>query len=193
MLLQPCPTLRPYGLQPARLLCPWDSPGKNTAVGCQALRQGIFPTQGLNPCLLCLLHWQAGSLPLMPPGKPPQHPSSVGKCKSKPQWDITSHPLKWLLSKNKKRRTSLVVQWLILIQGTGVQISREFLQLPHTARGGGEMLRGRGTEEKHHGGFKLQRRGGGGSLKETDVGKRKDEAVALYLCSLSPPWPLPSI
>ena len=32
--------------------------------------QGIFPTQGLNPHLLCLLHWQAGSLPLAPPGKP---------------------------------------------------------------------------------------------------------------------------
>ena len=32
--------------------------------------QGIFPTQGLNPCLLSLLHWQAGSLPLARPGKP---------------------------------------------------------------------------------------------------------------------------
>ena len=31
-----------------------------------ALLQGIFPTQGLNPPLLCLLHWQVGSLPLMP-------------------------------------------------------------------------------------------------------------------------------
>ena len=29
---------------------------------------GIFQTQGSNPCLLCLLHWQAGSLPLAPPG-----------------------------------------------------------------------------------------------------------------------------
>jgi len=27
-------------------LCPWDSPGKNTGVGCHALLQGIFPTQG---------------------------------------------------------------------------------------------------------------------------------------------------
>ena len=38
----------PQGLQPARLLCPWDSPGQNTAVGCHALLQGIFPTQGSN-------------------------------------------------------------------------------------------------------------------------------------------------
>ena len=50
------------------LLCPWDSPGKNTGVGCHALRQGIFPTQGSNLCLLCtgrqiLYHqyyWEAG-------------------------------------------------------------------------------------------------------------------------------------
>ena len=53
--LQSCPTLvRPYGLQPVRLLCPWDSPGKNTEVGCHTLLQGIFPTQGSNLCLLCL-------------------------------------------------------------------------------------------------------------------------------------------
>ena len=38
--------------------------------GCHALLQGIFPTQGSNPCLLYLLHWQAGSLPLASPGKP---------------------------------------------------------------------------------------------------------------------------
>ena len=48
---------------------PWDSPGMNIGVGCLALLQGIFPTQGSNPCCLCLLHWQAGSLPLIPPGK----------------------------------------------------------------------------------------------------------------------------
>ena len=43
--LQSCLTLWPYGLQPTRLLCPWDSPGNNTGVGCCALLQGIFPTQ----------------------------------------------------------------------------------------------------------------------------------------------------
>ena len=40
------------------------------SVGCHALLQMIFPTQESNPCLLCLLHWQAGSLPLVLPGKP---------------------------------------------------------------------------------------------------------------------------
>ena len=51
-------SLRPHGLQPPRLLCPWDSPGKNPGVGCHFLLQGIFPIQGLNPRLLHSLHWQ---------------------------------------------------------------------------------------------------------------------------------------
>ena len=58
-----------YRLQPPRLLCSWDSLGKNTAVGCHALLQGTFLTQGSNPSLLCLLHWKVGSLPLVQPGK----------------------------------------------------------------------------------------------------------------------------
>ena len=33
----------PHGLQPTRLLCPWNSPGKNTGVGCHFLLQGIEP------------------------------------------------------------------------------------------------------------------------------------------------------
>ena len=40
-----CLSLRPHRLQPTRPLCPWDSPGKNTGVGCHFLPQGIFPTQ----------------------------------------------------------------------------------------------------------------------------------------------------
>jgi len=39
----------PYGLEPARLLCPWGFPGKNIGVGCLFLLQGIFPIQGSNP------------------------------------------------------------------------------------------------------------------------------------------------
>ena len=42
---------------PSRLLCPWDFPVKNTGVGCYALLQGIFLTQGSKPRLLHLLHW----------------------------------------------------------------------------------------------------------------------------------------
>ena len=48
-------SLQPRGLQPTRLLCPWDSLGKNTGVGCHFFLQEIFPTQGLN---LGLLHYR---------------------------------------------------------------------------------------------------------------------------------------
>ena len=54
-------SLQHHGLQPTRLLCPWDSPGKNTGVGSHFLFQGILLTQGSNPHFL---HWQVGSLPL---------------------------------------------------------------------------------------------------------------------------------
>ena len=57
-------SLQPHGLEPARLLCPWSFLGKNTGVSCHFLFQRIFLTQGSNSCLLCLLHWQADSLPL---------------------------------------------------------------------------------------------------------------------------------
>ena len=43
---------------------------RNTGAGHHFLLQAIFPTQGSNLHLLCLLHWQADSLPLAPPGKP---------------------------------------------------------------------------------------------------------------------------
>ena len=71
LVVQSCATLcDPLDCKPTRLLCPWDSPGKNTGVGCMPSSRGIFPTQGSNPCPLHLLHWQAGSLPSAPPGKP---------------------------------------------------------------------------------------------------------------------------
>ena len=44
-------SLRPHGLKPTRLLCPWDFPGKSTRVACHFLLQGIFLTQGPNPGL----------------------------------------------------------------------------------------------------------------------------------------------
>ena len=56
---QSCLTLRPHGLQPTGLLCPWDSPDKKTGVGCRFLLQGIFPFQGWNSRLFCFLHWRA--------------------------------------------------------------------------------------------------------------------------------------
>ena len=57
-----------HGLQPGRLLCPWDFSSKNTEVGCHSFLQGIFPTQGSNlghlHCRWILYHLShQGSLP----------------------------------------------------------------------------------------------------------------------------------
>ena len=71
LVAQSCPTLcdpMDYSLPGSSVH--GDSPSKNARVSCHALLQGIFPTQGSNPSLLHLPYWQAGSLPLAPPGKP---------------------------------------------------------------------------------------------------------------------------
>ena len=63
-------SLRSYQLQSARLLCPWDSLRKNTEVGCHALLQRIFPTQGSNPglppCRQILYHLSHQGSPWIP-------------------------------------------------------------------------------------------------------------------------------
>ena len=73
-----------HGLQPARLLCPWDSPDKNTGVGCHSLLQGIFPTQGSNMHLLQLLGQQADSLPLCHMGSLKQYEGESISCSAVP-------------------------------------------------------------------------------------------------------------
>ena len=45
-------SLKHHGLQPGRLLCPWNSPDQNTRVGNHFILQRIFPTQESNPGLL---------------------------------------------------------------------------------------------------------------------------------------------
>ena len=54
-------SLRLRELQPAGLPCPLDSPGNDTGAGCHFILQGMFSTQGSNPCLLWPLYWQANS------------------------------------------------------------------------------------------------------------------------------------
>ena len=60
---------------PTKLLCPWNSPDKNTGMGCHFLLQGIFLTQGSNQ-LSCT---EADSLPSEPPGKCPKLKTSKSK------------------------------------------------------------------------------------------------------------------
>ena len=53
-------------------------------MGCHALLQGSSLTQGSNPCVLCLLHWQAGSLPLGHLGSPKRKPNAVNTVEGSP-------------------------------------------------------------------------------------------------------------
>ena len=74
LVTQPCSVLcDPMACSPPDSSVHGGSTGKNTGVGSHSLRQGMFQTQGSNPCLLSLLHWQADSLSSEPPGKSSIH------------------------------------------------------------------------------------------------------------------------
>ena len=79
LITQVSDSFRPHGLKPSRLLCPWDFPGKNPAVGCHALAplQGIFLTQGLNLHPPAAPALQADSFPLSHWGSPTQGGSCI--------------------------------------------------------------------------------------------------------------------
>ena len=66
-------------------------------MGCHFILQGIFPTQGSNLHLLHLLHWQVGSLPLMPPGKLPRTYSQMVYKNEEADRDKTVHD-GWLVT-----------------------------------------------------------------------------------------------
>ena len=88
-------SLQPHGLKPTRLLHPWNSPGKNTGMGCYHLLQGIFLTQGLKPGSSTL---QADSLPSEPPGSililGPESQLSLGSGKKEPTGKTEKNPRK---------------------------------------------------------------------------------------------------
>ena len=104
-------SLRPHGLQPARLLRPWDSPGKNTGVGCHTLLQGGFLTQGLNlglpHCrwiLYCLSH--QGNPWILEWG---DMPSSRGSSESR-DWTQVSHTAGRFFTLWATREAPVVIQ-----------------------------------------------------------------------------------
>ena len=86
------------------LLCPWDFPGKNTGVGSHFLLQGIFPTQGLNPCLL---HWQADSLPLSHQGSPYKKVTQLKKKKQHSYRQLRSF-LDQHIAKGKEEKINII-------------------------------------------------------------------------------------
>ena len=85
-------TLRPVWLGTTlwtaahQLLCAWGHPSKPAGVGCLALLQGVFSTQG-SRCFLWITHWQAGSLPLSHRGSPCHNIfNAIYCCTAVPIW-----------------------------------------------------------------------------------------------------------
>ena len=88
-------------------------PGKNTGVDCHALLQGIFPTQGLNPCLLHFLHWQARCLPLV-------HLGSLGY---NPQGHKELDTTGYSTAKKKKKKVISGVTHGCMCVGVGIPVT----------------------------------------------------------------------
>ena len=104
-------SLRPHGLQPVRLLfCPWDSPGKNTEVGCHALLQRIFPTQGSNPGLL---HCRRILYQPSHQGRPKKVLKCVWKC-------ATAH----IMILGVSKATSLRAPWFVCLSAIDLEMCR---------------------------------------------------------------------
>ena len=105
-------SLQPHRLQPTRLLCPWDSPGKNIGMGCHFFLQAIFPTQGSNPHLLSLLHWKMDSFPLSHLGSPKEplgDSNGQARLRVRPSLYRGSAPWLSLLMQERKRRSRTLV------------------------------------------------------------------------------------
>ena len=95
------PTLRSHGLQPTRLLCPWDSPGKNTGMGLTFPPRGNLPGPGIKPASSVSPILQAGSLPLSRcgEGQGDQWRNQSGKAPSR----LLQQKAKLSSKKNKRR------------------------------------------------------------------------------------------
>ena len=97
--------MRPHRRQPTRLLHSWDSPGKNTGVGCHFLLQGIFPTQGSNPGLP---HCRQTLYRLSHKGSQPSYQEILLVLCSKPVQNLALSPL---LHHSKSSHGHFAVLW----------------------------------------------------------------------------------
>ena len=99
----------PRTVQPTRLLCPWDSPGKSTGVGCRFLLQGIFLTQGSNPGLV---HYRRTLYRLSHQGGP-SFCCTTTSISHISKWVHVSK-IKWVKSlkwKSKKKKACIAFRW----------------------------------------------------------------------------------
>ena len=118
-------SLQPHALQPARLLGPWDSSGKNTGVGCHALLQGNLPNPGIKPMSLAAPALQAYSLLLSHQGSNYLGVCNTGRlqllslatwCRSSQGWCVNNRVWLWA---NKTLFTK-TDSWLDLAWGHGL-------------------------------------------------------------------------
>ena len=109
-------SLGPLGVQPARLLCPWDFPGKNTRVGCHFLLQDILLTQGSNLHLFHFLQWQGKVFTAEPPGK---HKWCIIRQYEKYNNNSSNYHSHWVLSIHQAYKVSNLIlteiwRWVLL-------------------------------------------------------------------------------
>ena len=111
------------------LLCPWDSPGKNSGVDSYSLLQGILLTQGLNLCLLCLQDWWRSSLPIAPPEQGsvvknlPANAGDTGDMDSTPRYlgERNGYPLQYSCLENPIDRGA----WWAMVHTGSQRVTRD--------------------------------------------------------------------
>ena len=91
-------------------------PGKNTGIGCHFLFQGIFPTQGSNPHLLSLLHWQVDSLPLSYLGSPNKKIAQFNTMSKRLKADIIEEDTQVIKNPWKLIKIRNVLCWIMASQ-----------------------------------------------------------------------------
>ena len=84
-------SLQPHGLWPTRLLSPWYFPSKNIEVGCCALLQGIFPTQGIEPVSPASPELAGGFFTTEALGKPTNIPATSNWGVKSGEWKRSWH------------------------------------------------------------------------------------------------------
>ena len=131
-------SLQPHGLQPARLLCPWNFPGKNTGAGCHFLFQGIVLTQGSNLCLLHLLQWQADSLALVPLGKTRVLLMAMCVCMQSPFSCVWLFVTLWTVATPPLRPPRLlfrarILEWVIISSSRGSSQPRDQTRISYAS------------------------------------------------------------
>ena len=103
-------SLRPHGLQPTRLLCPWHFPGKSTGVGCHSLLQGIYLEETKIETDTCIPLFTAALFTIARTWKQPSCPSTDEWIKK--LWYI--HSMEYYSTIKRNTFESVLMRWMNL-------------------------------------------------------------------------------